>query len=572
MAGPGGGGLRDAGAAADAAPRDRPEQEVRPCAHNCVASVAILQGSMGVRNVRQYVNLPDPGEDDRANFVDYRTNHLDRLGQPLRVRVRLQRPERATVWVRMVADASNPAYSGDETGANARYEWGHDQWRSYTTNGEGVADIEDAFTVSAAGGARFHLEALCNDGHQLLQAPGGDLVPAPGQAAAPPAHEAHLERSGTAEVWRRVWILNCRMDDPDRQLVIQVPAFAEFQRRYRRDAFIELAQLSEAPVRVGPFVVMRSRNDQEQQQEMQRLFELVNTPYEEAGGPGKQPHAMIVLWVDQIAEQAELRYVRDGVQLRRRRGHEELTIVDSDNNTQYLWWDMGGPGGEWFVRGTFVPDGRPYSDGITVTEEMLQPLEGPADAPNRRSRIRLTTGPIFEALDGGTEGSAGPTARGTVALRLRVARNWTNGFAVRGSNFICMSTRSYWKRRGRSEFLKTMLHELGHSFRQVPTDDRDQARGLDPGDHWYVRRGHTGPHCNFSVTAALVDGEYVGVHDRQARCTMYGSGGPRTAGNMLNFCDSCRATLRKIDLHPGWSTVYRTRFQRFARWIVSIIG
>ena len=68
----GGQGLRSAGSAADSVPATPPEQLVRPCpcGHNCVSSVAILQGNWGVRDVKQYVNLAPQIKDALVQFKE----------------------------------------------------------------------------------------------------------------------------------------------------------------------------------------------------------------------------------------------------------------------------------------------------------------------------------------------------------------------------------------------------------------------------------------------------------------------------------------------------------------------
>jgi hypothetical protein len=211
-----------------------------------------------------------------------------------------------------------------------------------------------------------------------------------------------------------------------------------------------------------------------------------------------------------------------------------------------LWWDMGGGGGEWFVRGRFYS----AQGNITLERNYLTPLRG-NPAPHRRRELRVDVSQIFARLPG-----APSTVDGRVELRLNAAGNPLNGYTWYDGNLIIMAVRSFWRDRPRLWINQCLIHELGHTFTMTSHTDRARNRGLDRVPTSYTGRGHQGQHCHENAPAIAAGARYTAAHTANATCNMFGAAGPNTYQNKLEYCNACERAARLVDLGSGWTGVY----------------
>jgi len=489
------------------------------CPHNCITGVRIVDGvddeggPVLSDSVEQYVNLPR-----EEQYVDDVTGNIDRLGRRIKIWVEQQLHTPVTFDFRIVPEHRDAGYSPDER-SNSRYVhrpsvWAGASGGSYNQT-YGNYGTEREVQLTASGGEAYNVEVRC--------ATCGTIV-----------------TCGPILAWRRIWYVPIVTQVGGS--AVRAPDTTAFKDYFRNDLFIKMRRLNNQEV---PAFTLHGGDD-----DRQRTEQSIAGPYRRSGAHRRDPHAIAVLFVDQLSVRAQT-----PVRLRNQalnRNTRYLTIDVGDD----LWYDIGGENDAWFLSGRFWPRGGGSS--VDITQDMLTTVPGSPIA-NKRSQLRLDVNPLFAELDSRQGGSVGATATGDISLEVYCASGWSNGYAYSSRNYVVLATRAEWEDLNARHVVMVLTHEFGHTMGMTPTDNRGECHGLDPVPTQYTERGHNGNHCCHGVTSSLpTSGRYAMAHMREADCTMFGASCRQTYGNKAHFCDGCADAVKKMDMHLGWHAVLNT--------------
>jgi hypothetical protein len=386
---------------------------------------------------------------------------------------------------------------------------GSPEWRSY--DGAERCGIEREVQIAVAGGERFTIRAECNS-------PGCTI-----------AHEV-----GPITAKRRAWILPVFMLCANNQRqYLNLTRFVNYgfdEDHPDRGLYLVFNQLPRQEISVVHYHYA-SAEDQ-----IRRDLDRV---YGDSGAPAKEPHVMVIVFGASIAEIGEhVHTSSESLHRTRNRGNHIVQL------TRPLWYNMGGPGAEWFVRGRF------YSSlgNVTITRDMrLTPYPLGSD---RRDQIQLNVGSIFNELDRINGRHIGNGVSGRLEVRVRVPY-FSYGYTY-CENIIYMATEMGWGRVIPDDALiNTLRHEFGHTIRLTPDTDVAWNRGLNRVPTSYTGRRHSGEHCCYNIPDPQPSA-YTYTHTQQARCNMYGAGDDTTTRNTMVYCPECKRSARLLDLSPGW--------------------
>jgi len=496
--------------------------------YNCITRVSIVNGVNDAGrpvlsdSVNQYVNLPQDDDDD--TFVDDVTGNNDRLGNRVKIWVEQAYHTPITFEFRVAPTPREFVYTDDERGANSSYVYSPSAWASASGGNYNSTfrnyGTERHVQIPAVGNKEYTVEVRCGTC--------GNIV-----------------TCGPITALRRVWYFVAAMEQAEERAdgtvirtPVSVPNLTSFKNYYLNNFGIVMRELPRQTI--SEFVYRGGDSDEG------HIRQAIRAPFRRSGGRGKPGHAMAFVFIDQIATKTP-HVERDNVTLTR---GSDLTIPLSES----LWWGMGGPGGEWFVSAVFYPTG--YGN-VALSQSMFTPVLG-SSVRNRINQLRLRVDEVFALIERDRNPSdppVGSSVSGMITITLNVATEWCGGYTYSGYDYIVMATRANWEDKVVGNIIQVMKHEFGHSLKMVPTDNRTRCYGLDPGETWYEECGHQGPHCHHGVNTVLpASGEYGWAHFMEARCNMYGSSGESNYRNIMNYCDSCANSVKKVDMSRGWTS------------------
>lgn len=127
-------------------------------------------------------------------------------------------------------------------------------------------------------------------------------------------------------------------------------------------------------------------------------------------------------------------------------------------------------------------------------------------------------------------------ANRSLRVRTAVVSDTFNGWAPNGTTGVVIALRHLNSVRDAEGYQKTVVHEIGHQFRQLKGSVPD---GLDRNDHgrYYTGRGHSGGHCADGIAEGTFNGGGRLTGQGSCKCVMYGEGADERP---ITFCDRCK--------------------------------
>jgi len=467
------------------------------------------------------VNLPQ-GE----AYQGHSDEHEDRRGHRIRVRIILRqtieeaRQGNFRFQVRMVPGGSNALYTGQEKNrAHGHYlaQPDNEDWSDPLTISSGNSRvIEDHFSVTAAGGDMFTIQARC-------------------------VEYRHVVSSIPIRVWRRIWVQEVKMTNVGAARDIIV-----FRNKFQNGHHLAIRQ-ERAVTMTRMANIGDGRLEKEQfLRNTRRAYDGVRSRFRT-----RERYVVVIAYTDQLAvKQAGFTVIKDpvaapGFNTSEAMGHF-IDVPITDGTERYLWKGIDDAATDeerfqsWFVSAHFVTGSRRIA--IPNSQQNCQPVPDPSFTPVRPDACKKVRVNVARLVPRDTTGR--------IELVVNVVNRFRGGISYGGGNLICVCTRSWWRSETQLAQNAVLIHEMGHKIGMVPdgnpsrTCDLEHTNALFPNQ--YRRRGHRGSHCCAGVGPPAAGGEYDG--SEAPDCVMFGS----SRQNVQDFCPHCTRAVNKVDLSDGW--------------------
>jgi len=464
--------------------------------------------------VEQWVNLPK-----KAGFVEDEISSQERL-DAAHVECSFEKANPADFRVKTTPDRGNLAYTAAEMGRNPNFRL-RVIGRATNDGAKNVKLQHDIF-LPAAGGNEYKVEAK----YKKKTVESGKTLKARRKLFFQVMRMRSITAGPTAMLVRAFW-------QPDKKF------------------FIKMKQ-------VGPVAEMdHTRNLDDSRASHNALISAAARKWKLAS---RKPFCFAVAFVEYICAPADI-VVRQRMHINvpskltaRTWTGEEMTI----QLREFLWFGLN-PADDrakrWLVDGklVFKPDGAApgVQEAIRFNRDDVA-VAGPDHGPHggkSRVKVRIREGAINRSRFWERAGTW------HVELKLRIADNWSGGFAYTQINLLAIATRAFWKDKTRAEMAQVINHEIGHKVGMVATG-RGRLPNAPPRLYGQNRgvndQDHRGPHCSKGATwdATKPRGQrWSGA----PQCVMFGSNGISNRGGRWRaapavFCADCAAAVRKLDL------------------------
>lgn len=451
-----------------------------------IASVSLLEGAddKEVSSGKQFVNLPTD-----AKWVDDENGvkSKDRLGYKPRFKVKFTIPGAHNFKAKLLPEDDNVVYTDDEKGRNDKFKFMEEE-KSYTTDADGTKIIDGDFFLPVAGNSKFRLVVEDEENN-------------------PP------KKSGTIETRRLVYGVIIKMKD------MEVPSISTTVSEFKKHG-IDLVLLSTVEIERMQNIGLDDSDTYKQK---------CKDAFNGSDGKAKAPHAISIGFTEHLAVKNEnVVLTKTGKEVGKDKPRVEFDVIarglrDGDGLEKRSLWKNLVTGEDWFVSGTYTPDGK------TTTKPVTKAMCSLVHDYGSKYKISVDVSEL-------------PAGTGTLELKVNVVDRMRGGLSFGGGNLVCICTKAWWRKKSATSMNSVAIHEIGHKVGMVSDGT---GKLPDKVATHYKDKGHVGDHCYFDL--GVLD-TYSGVSGNE--CVMYGSVGssPPTA-----FCENCAPAVKKVDLTEGWS-------------------
>ena len=433
-------------------------------------------------NGLQIVNLPP-----KSVYVGTPAANVDRLGSKLSFKATFDKPGSVKFKVKVVPGGGNAQYTAGEKKGNPNFVYSVKKPKGYTNKGSTSVVLKGQIFVAAAGSDSYTLQAEDQWGNR-----------------------ASSQRIYTQRV---VYYMDLKMSG-----VLVLADNAKVEQEFKKYG-IRLVYL-------GSRDMEHMKNiDSDRNKDKLSFLKKAKKAYFEAKLRPKEPHVMVVSWVDCCAAKSKSKLIEKTYRIDPASSPIRIP-VEVGGERRLLWGGISQSDTSWLVKATYETR-----------------VKG-----RRKKRINIKSKCQASGIFVKVDVSGLPKGVGTFKLKVNIVDSWAGGLAFTGYNMICVATRSNYKNIRGSQQTATLVHEMGHQVGLVPDGGKKK---LARGKYLYKGKGHQGPHCFYGCDDKQTDYDDP-VQVKKARCVMFGK-----TTRYSDFCADCKKAARKVDLSKGWTRFWK---------------